>query len=74
SIYDVDFVNLILGEDYVNMTTENIKNGNAVGVYQDGANWATSFLIMKNNLQVGAQMFMYGIFGGIGTLIYLMQN
>lgn len=31
--YDVDFVKLILGEDYVNQTLENIKKGNAVAIY-----------------------------------------
>lgn len=72
--YDKEFVNIILGDDYVNMTIENIEDGNAVGVYQQGSNWGGSIAIIFNNLQVGAILFLYGIFAGIGTLYVLMQN
>src|SRR3954465_2859545 len=33
AIYDDTFVRLIMGDDYVNMTLENIKNGNPTKVY-----------------------------------------
>lgn len=72
--YDKEFVNIILGDNYVNMTIENIENGNAVGVYQQGSNWGGSIAIIFNNLQVGAILFLYGIFAGIGTLFVLLQN
>lgn len=72
--YDKDFVKIILGEGYVNMTIENIKKGNAVGVYQQGSNWGTAISIIYNNLKVGATLFILGIFGGVGTLFALMQN
>ncbi|TXF76309.1 stage II sporulation protein M [Chryseobacterium sp.] len=72
--YDKEFVNIILGEDYVNKTIENIESANAVGVYQQGTNWGTSVFIIFNNLKVGAILFVYGVFGGIGTLFALMQN
>lgn len=72
--YDKEFVNIILGDNYVNMTIENIENGNAVGVYQQGSNWGGSIAIIFNNLQVGALLFIYGIFVGIGTLYVLLQN
>lgn len=72
--YDKEFVKIILGEDYVNKTIENIKKGNAVGVYQQGSNWGSAIAITFNNLGVGAKLFVYGIFGGIGTLYILLQN
>ncbi|WP_175620724.1 stage II sporulation protein M [Chryseobacterium schmidteae] len=74
AIYDKDFANLILSEGYVNMTIENIKNGNAVGVYQDGSTWGSTIGITFNNIIVGAKLYIYGIFGGLGTLYLLMQN
>lgn len=74
SIYDKDFAQLILGQSYINMTLENIKEGNPGGVYQSGSTWGGAIAIIKNNLVVGAKMFIYGIFGGIGTLLVLMQN
>lgn len=74
SYYDKDFVKIILGEGYVNMTIENIQNGNAVGVYQQGSTWGSTIAIILNNLKVGATLFILGITGGIGTLFLLMQN
>lgn len=72
--YDKEFVKIILGEDYVNRTIENIKNGNAVGVYQQGSDWGSAIAIIFNNLRVGAVLFLYGVFGGVGTLFVLLQN
>ena len=72
--YDLDFVKLILGEDYVNQTLENIKKGNAVAIYGSGSNWGSAIGIIQNNLGVGAKLYAYGIFGGVGTLFVLMQN
>lgn len=74
AIYDKDFANLILSESYVNMTIENIKEGNAVGVYQDGSTWGSTIGITFNNIIVGAKLYIYGILGGVGTLYLLMQN
>ena len=72
--YDKEFVRIILGDEYVNKTIENIEKGNAVGVYQQGSNWGTSIAIIFNNLKVGAVLFIYGVFGGVGTLYALLQN
>ncbi len=74
SIYDKDFATLILGEGYVNQTLENIKKGDPTAIYGTGSNWATSIMIIINNLVVGAKLYVYGIFGGLGTLYALMQN
>jgi uncharacterized membrane protein SpoIIM required for sporulation len=71
---DVDFVRLILGDYYVNMTLENIKNGNPVAVYTTGSNWGGFIAITLNNLYVGARCYIYGIFLGIGTFYVLIQN
>lgn len=72
--YDTTFVELILGEGYVNMTIENIEKGNAVGVYQQGSNFGSAVAIILNNLRVGANLFILGVFAGLGTLLYFMYN
>ena len=72
--YDSDFVRLILGDDYVNTTLDNIKSGNPVAVYKSGSNWGSFIGITINNLYVGTKCFMYGIFGGIGTFYVFLQN
>ncbi len=72
--YDTDFVRLILGDSYVNMTLENIKDGNPVAVYKSGSNWGGFIAITLNNLYVGARCYIYGIFLGVGTFYVLIQN
>ena len=72
--FDPDFVRLILGDQYVNMTLENIKDGNPVAVYKSGGNWGSAFGITLNNLFVGLRCFLYGLFAGVGTLWIYIQN
>lgn len=72
--YDENFVRLILGDQYVNMTLQNIKEGNPVAVYKSGSNWGSFVGITLNNLYVGSKCFIYGIFGGIGTFYIFLQN
>ncbi|QIY91256.1 stage II sporulation protein M [Chryseobacterium gallinarum] len=74
AMYDKDFANIILGESYVNETIENIKNNNAVGIYQSGSTWGSTIGIIFNNIQVGAKLYIYGITGGVGTLFALLSN
>lgn len=71
---DVDFVRIIMGDDYVNMTLENIEKGDPVAVYKQGSNWGGAFFITLNNLRVGIYSFAMGVFGGLGTAWVLMQN
>jgi uncharacterized membrane protein SpoIIM required for sporulation len=72
--YDQNFVRLILGDGYVNMTLENIKKGNPMAVYGSGSNWGSFVGITMNNLYVGARCYIYGIFGGLGTFYIFLQN
>lgn len=74
SAYDDTFVRLILGDAYVNMTLENIRNGDAMAVYQGSSGWGSSFGITINNLSVGLRCFLYGIAGGVGTLLIVIYN
>lgn len=72
--YDKDFVRLILGDDYVNSTLENIKKGDPTAVYASGSTFGSTVAITFNNLMVGAKLYVYGVFGGLGTLYALMSN
>jgi uncharacterized membrane protein SpoIIM required for sporulation len=74
AVKDDTFVRLVLGDDYVNYTLENIKKGNPVAIYKNGSNWGSAISITINNLIVGSKMYIYGITGGIGTLSALFQN
>ncbi|MDR9401557.1 MAG: stage II sporulation protein M [Psychroflexus sp.] len=71
---DDSFVRLILGDTYVNMTLENIKEGDPMKVYKE-ANQIDMFLgITVNNIRVGLIAFAFGILAGLGTFFIAMQN
>jgi len=76
AVYDKNILAVTIpnGESYVNTTIENIKAGNAVGVYQSGSTWGSTIGIIFNNIGVGAKLYIYGIFGGVGTLVALLSN
>lgn len=72
--YDDTFVRLILGDGYVNMTLENIKNGNPTKVYASGTPMEMFYQITLNNIMVSFRVFVYGIFASFGTGFYLFYN
>ena len=61
-LHDTEFSRLILGNQYVDMTLENIANGEPMAVY-DGGNEADMFVL-----------FVMGLFTSLATGWYLMQN
>ena len=71
---DDGFSRVILSDSYVDMTIENIKNGNPTAVY-DRENAMLMFLeIMYNNLMVGVITFGLGLFTPLGTAWSLLRN
>ena len=73
-LYDETFVRLIMGDAYVNMTLENIKNGNPTRVYSSGSEISMFFMITRNNIMVSFMVFVYGVFASLGTGLYLFYN
>ncbi len=69
-----DFVRIVLGSSYINMTDENIDNGQPFGVYNQMDPIPMFFIIMLNNIYVSFQIFTSGIFLGAGTLWNLFLN
>jgi uncharacterized membrane protein SpoIIM required for sporulation len=72
--YDNSFVRYILGDDYVNMTNENIAKGDPFGVFKNENEFLMFWLIAKNNITVTASTFVLGITFSLGTLLYLFKN
>ncbi|WP_338873268.1 stage II sporulation protein M [Spirosoma sp. SC4-14] len=72
--HDNTFVRLILGDQYVNMTLENIKKGDPLGIY-DSRDQATMFVqITLNNIYVAFRTFIFGLFASFGTMAMLFYN
>lgn len=71
---DSDFVRLILGNGYVDMTLNNIANGEPMAVY-DGSSEVPMFLgITLNNILVSFNCFAMGILTSFGTGYMLFSN
>ncbi|WP_340066726.1 stage II sporulation protein M [Ascidiimonas aurantiaca] len=71
---DGDFVRAFLGDNYVNMTLENIEQGDPMAVYKQQSEINMFLGITINNIKVALTAFALGIFTGIGTVVLLMQN
>ena len=72
--HDNTFVRLILGDQYVNMTLENIKKGDPLGVY-DSIDQGSMFIqITLNNIYVAFRTFIFGLFASFGTMAMLFYN
>lgn len=74
SVHDPDFAEVILGEDYVRMTEENIRRGDPMGVYKSSGETEMFLAITLNNLLVAFRTFVLGAFFGVGTLIIMLYN
>ncbi len=71
---DGDFVRLILGDGYVNMTLENIEKGDPMAVYKKAGELDMFIGITLNNIKVAMFAFLLGILFSVGTLFMMMQN
>ncbi|MEO7988322.1 MAG: stage II sporulation protein M [Chryseolinea sp.] len=74
TLNDDSFVRLILGDSYVNMTLENIKNGNATNVYADQSEMNMFFRITLNNVFVSFRIFVFGALTSLLSGLMLVYN
>jgi uncharacterized membrane protein SpoIIM required for sporulation len=71
---DQSFVRGVLGNDYVEMTEQNIAKGDPFGVYKRGDSASMFLWIAVNNISVSFLIFILGILAGIGTVWMLFNN
>lgn len=74
TLNDDSFVRLILGDSYVNMTIENIENGEPMAVYKSGSQVGTFLGITVNNIRVAIIAFAMGVLFSVGTIFILFSN
>lgn len=72
--HDQDFVRAILGDDYVEMTEDNIAKGDPFGVYKDDNQFMMFVRIGVNNIRVSLIVFVLGFLLSIGTVWMMMVN
>ncbi len=74
TVGDAEFPRLLLGDDYLDMTLENIRKGTPMAVYDSEAE-PTMFLgITLNNIQVSFNIFISGLLTSFFPGFMLMQN
>jgi len=74
SIQNPDFVRGILGNEYVDMTENNIDKGDPFGVYKDGNPFSMFVWIGFNNISVAFKAFIGGFTLGLFTLMIMWGN
>jgi uncharacterized membrane protein SpoIIM required for sporulation len=74
ALNDDSFVRLILGNGYVDMTLENIANGDPLGVYKTSSEIQMFLSITFNNIRVSFLIFAWGLLTGFGTGYGLFVN
>lgn len=72
--FDDNFVRLVLGDGYINMTNENIAKGDPFAVYKQAGEFEMFFYIAMNNIKVAFYTFIAGIIFSFGTVIVLFKN
>ena len=72
--YDPNFLRLLLGPEYVDMTNDNIAKGDPFGVYKSQNEFTMFFYIGANNIFVSFVMFVSGIIFSVGSVYYMLQN
>ena len=69
-----EFATVILGEEYIMMTEENIDKGDPMAVYKDKQKVDMFFAITYNNIRVAFLAFVIGLLGSMGTILVLLYN
>jgi uncharacterized membrane protein SpoIIM required for sporulation len=72
--YDENFVRLIMGDQYVDMTNANIAKGDPFGVYKSSGELPMFFMIAANNIYVALINFVSGIIFSVGSVYFLFTN
>ena len=73
-LFDPEFCRIILGDNYVDMTLQNIANGEPMAVYNGDPESDMFSMITLNNVKVSFVTFVLGVFTSIGTGFILFQN
>lgn len=72
--HDADFARLILGDNYVDMTLENIRRGTPMAVYSSSEELPMFLGITFNNVYVSFLIFVAGVLTSFFTGYLLLQN
>jgi uncharacterized membrane protein SpoIIM required for sporulation len=72
--YDENFVRLIMGDQYVDMTNANIAKGDPFGVYKQAGEFPMFLMIASNNIYVALINYVSGIIFSVGAIYFMFRN
>lgn len=72
--YDDTFLRVVLGDEYVNRTLENIEKGDPMAVYKGMSETPMFLIITLNNIKVSLVTYALGATLGLGTVWALFNN
>lgn len=72
--YDREFAEVILGENYVEVTENNIAKGDPLAIYKSDDAGDMFVRIASNNLRVAAYFFLFGALFCVGAMYLLLSN
>jgi len=70
---DAGFAEVIMGEYYMEMTRENIENGDPMAVYKQTSPFSMSLRITLNNIFVALRTFVAGAFFAVGSIVEMIR-
>ncbi|MEZ4929695.1 MAG: stage II sporulation protein M [Chitinophagales bacterium] len=73
-LQDANYAEIVTSPSYVEMTKENIKNGDPMYVYKDEDPLPMFLRIAWNNIRVSFNVFVMGVLAGVGTIFMLILN
>lgn len=73
-LIDNDFPRLILGDHYVNITLQNIEDGDPMAIYKKADQDHMLFAIGSNNIMVSLFAYLLGLIGAIFSGFFLVVN
>ena len=71
---DPDFARSVLGDGYLDMTIQNVANGDPMAVYKDKDTVSMFWGIFLNNASIDARTFVGGLLALPGALVIILYN
>jgi len=71
---DDTYIRLILGDEYMNKTLDNISKGDPMAIYKSYDASGSFLFITSNNIKVSFIAFVAGILVSAGSILLLMSN
>ena len=71
---DESYIRAVLGDQYVNMTLDNISKDDPMAVYKSGSQFGSFIMILLNNIKVALITYVFGLLISFGAMAVVFSN